>query len=175
LIWQGGRPARDLSESSARRSFKYQRRRARSDAPYLGVVRSVQDKSGGERARTPNAARGSRTSGNRGAFGLRVSLAPLSGRRGIQRKGAGKTGTLLGRGMNGRGMILPNALVPFPCQSFPCPFRAGGKYEPRYLGCYEKIVFEHFDRRCLSCALALKISFDRVTRVRGLCAGPAPG
>jgi hypothetical protein len=35
-------------------------------------------KSGGERARTPDASRDSRTPGSREASGLRVSLAPLS-------------------------------------------------------------------------------------------------
>jgi hypothetical protein len=35
-------------------------------------------KSGGEHARTPDASRGSRKPGSREAFGLRVSLAPLS-------------------------------------------------------------------------------------------------
>jgi hypothetical protein len=41
-------------------------------------LRCVPDQSGGEPARTPNAARGSKTPGSREAFGLRVALAPLS-------------------------------------------------------------------------------------------------
>jgi hypothetical protein len=73
--------------------------------------------------------------GSREAYGLRVSLAPLSGRREIQRQGAkpprrgGKRKHLLGRGMNGRGMKpgAPNSirLSPFPCRSFPCLDLAG--------------------------------------------------
>jgi len=47
--------------------------------PAQTQLRAGQDESGGERARTPDASRTSRTPGRREAFGVRVSLAPLSG------------------------------------------------------------------------------------------------